>query len=151
MSKASPMNQKYNHQLTERELVKAIREELRQMGKVLATLPLNSRDRPGRARSAWPEFHQESVMVSAQYRRKSIAKPSPQAISCADMWLQLVMRLPTDARRIVMARASGISWRRLEEIDGRSHTTLRKVEYKALLDLAEAVLAEKIPLVQICS
>ena len=137
MAKALPMNQKYNPQLSERELVKTIREELRQMGKVLAALPLNSRDRPGRARSAWPEFHQENIMVSAQYRRKSVAKPSPKAISRADMWLQLVMRLPVDARRIVMARASGISWRRLEEIDGRSHTTLRKVEYTALLDLAK--------------
>ena len=49
MAKALPMNQKYNPQLTERELVKTIREELRQMGKVLAALPLNSRDPPGQS------------------------------------------------------------------------------------------------------
>ena len=49
--------------------------------------------------------------------------------------LDRIMALDLSSRRIVLARAAGIPWRRLEEMDGRSHTTLRKVEVSALLKL----------------
>ncbi len=35
-------------------------------------------------------------------------------------------------RKIVWARACRIPWRRLEDIDGRSHTTLRKIQAEGL-------------------
>ena len=49
-----------------------------------------------------------------------------------DFWLIALSILPEDERRIVMTRACGIPWLRLEEIDGRGHTTLRKIEANAL-------------------
>ena len=52
-----------------------------------------------------------------------------------DFWLIALGDLPEDEWRIAMAWACGIPWRRLEEIDGRSHTTLRKIEARALHSL----------------
>lgn len=52
-----------------------------------------------------------------------------------DFWLVALANLPEDERRIAMARACGIPWQRLEEMDGRSHTALRKIEAKALQSL----------------
>jgi hypothetical protein len=50
------------------------------------------------------------------------------------------MTLDEQSRRIVMARAMGVPWRRLEEMDGRSHTTLRKVETSALISMMGAAM-----------
>ena len=54
-------------------------------------------------------------------------------------WVDCILKLDEESRRIVMARAAGISWRRLEEIDGRSHTTLRKVEKTALFSMLDSL------------
>ncbi len=35
-------------------------------------------------------------------------------------------------RKIVWARACRVPWRRLEDMDGRSHTTLRKVQAEGI-------------------
>lgn len=112
-----------------------LRQDIRMMGRVLAVLPINGRDRPSGARASWPDFHQDRHNFTAKYRYKSAFKPSPREITQADHLLQQVMRLDEEARRIVMARAMGVPWRRLEEMDGRSHTTLRKIEASALLTL----------------
>jgi hypothetical protein len=42
-----------------------------------------------------------------------------------------------EQRRIVWARACNIPWRRLEDMDGRSHVTLRKIYVEALLTMAK--------------
>lgn len=41
-------------------------------------------------------------------------------------------RAAIDRRRIVWARACGVSWRRLEDRDGRSRTTLAKIQREGL-------------------
>ena len=69
-------------------------------------------------------------------RRPVRAKATPQKIAMMEYWLDLMLMLDDDCRRIVMARACRITWRRLEEMDGRSHTTLRKVERRGLEVLA---------------
>ena len=105
-----------------------VRENLREAMATLRSLPLQGRDRPKKIASAWVEFQQISFLSSSSYRKPVRPQATPEKISHMNSWLDAVLRLPDQHRRIVMARACGIPWRRLEEIDGRSHTTLRKVE-----------------------
>ena len=109
-----------------------IQQQLRQTMTTLRLLPLNARDRPNMPKSSWGEFKQIAMLSSSQYRIPIRRKATPQEISEMDFWLIALGNLPEDERRIAMARACGIPWRRLEEIDGRSHTTLRKIEARAL-------------------
>jgi hypothetical protein len=123
----------------ERE-IDSFRQEIRKMGRVLAALPINNRDKPNGIRASWPDFHQDNQIFSSKHRYKSMFNPSPREITQADKLLQLVMTLDEQSRRIVMARAMGVPWRRLEEMDGRSHTTLRKVETSALISMMGAAM-----------
>ncbi|WPZ36251.1 DUF6362 family protein [Thalassobaculum sp. OXR-137] len=79
--------------------------------------------------SSWPEVVRDSVSLLAAPdgagRRPS--PPSPQAIDRMDRTLGWLLSCDEEARRLVWARATGISWRRLEDMDGRSHVTLRKI------------------------
>ena len=79
--------------------------------------------------SSWPEVVRDSVSLlaasDAAVRRP--APPSPQAIDRMDRTLGWLLSCDEEARRLVWARATGISWRRLEDMDGRSHVTLRKI------------------------
>ena len=115
-----------------KKLKQDIQQQLRQTMTTLRLLPLNARDRPNMPKSSWGEFKQIAMLSSAQYRTPIRRKATPQEISEMDFWLIALGNLPEDERRIAMARACGIPWRRLEEIDGRSHTTLRKIEARAL-------------------
>lgn len=79
--------------------------------------------------SSWPEVVRDSASVFSgtdQLRRKPIP-PSPQAIDRMDRTLACLLSCDDEARRLVWARANRVSWRRLEDIDGRSHVTLRKI------------------------
>ena len=115
-----------------------LRGELRQMGRWLALMPLSVFDRPAGARSAWPDCHQQKTPTVSQFRAPIRPKLTPQQITLVQDWLVRIMRLEVDKRRIVLARATGIPWRRLEDMDGRSHTTLRKLEEAGLRQLLRA-------------
>ena len=118
-----------------KKLKQDIQQQLRQTMTTLRLLPLNARDRPNMPKSSWGEFKQIAMLSSPQYRTPIRRKATPQEISKMDFCLIALGDLPEDERRIAMARACGIPWRRLEEIDGRSHTTLRKIEARALHSL----------------
>lgn len=105
---------------------------LRRMGKTLSVLPLTYLDKPMMPQSSWPDYNQWQTSVASEFRRSTKPKANPREISNAEYWLAVIIQLEVSQRRIVMARAMGITWRRLEEMDGRSHTTLRKVELAAL-------------------
>lgn len=112
---------------------------LRHMGKTLSAMPLTCRDKPMAFRSSWPSFNQSDDLISSMQRRPTKPNATPKDISDAEYWLSLVLKLDESSRRIVMARSMGITWRRLEEMDGRSHTTLRKMEQAALLKILAMV------------
>ena len=121
-----------------KKLKQDIQQQLRQAMTTLRLLPLNARDRPNVTKSSWGDFKQIAALSYPQYRTPIWRKATPQEISEMDLWLMALADLPEDERRIAMARACGIPWRRLEEIDGRSHTTLRKIEAKALQRLGSS-------------
>lgn len=79
--------------------------------------------------SSWPEVVRDSVSLLAAADGAGLRPPppSPQAIDRMDRTLVWLLSCDEEARRLVWARATGISWRRLEDMDGRSHVTLRKI------------------------
>ena len=103
---------------------------------VLRMMPLSYQDRPSPLRSQWPEFNRGQEQAGGAMRRHVRANATPQQIGMMEYWLDLMLMLDDDSRRIVMARACRITWRRLEEMDGRSHTAMRKVERRGLEVLA---------------
>lgn len=110
-----------------------VRARLVEASTVLRALALNCRDRPFGLVSHWPDVVRQGFEVygyaSARLRPPA---PSPAAVSRADGAVPWLLWLDGAGRRIVWARASGIPWRRLEDMDGRSHTTLRRIEREGL-------------------
>lgn len=101
-----------------------VRMHLAKAMKTMRLMPLSAGDKPIGAQAFWVPFHQDQRGWSASGRRAIRQKSSPKQIKHMEYWLDAVLGLDEEMRRIVMARACRISWRRLEEIDGRSHTTL---------------------------
>lgn len=79
--------------------------------------------------SSWPDVVRDSAAMLAPSApgRGRAAAPPPAAIDRMDRALAWLLACDGETRRLVWARACGVPWRRLEEIDGRSHTTLRKI------------------------
>jgi len=94
---------------------------------------------PGHAKARltyWPDVVQTSVYsFGGASRRGTRAAPSPKSIDRMERVLVWLMACDGDARPIVWARACGIPWRYLEDVDGRSHVTLRKVHGRGLRDI----------------
>ena len=120
--------------------VAAVRAELQKAMTTLRLLPLTAQDRPKLPTSAWGDFKQIASLSTGRLRRLIRRKATPEDISNMDYWLNILALLPESQRRIIVARACGIAWRRLEEIDGRSHTTLRKIEKSGLENIIQNVL-----------
>ena len=95
-----------------KKLKQDIQQQLCQTMTTLRLLPLNARDRPNMPKSSWGEFKQIAMLSSPQYRTPIRRKATPQEISKMDFWLIALGDLPEDERRIAMARACGIPWRR---------------------------------------
>lgn len=84
----------------------------------------------------WPDVVQSGIhsFGSAKFSNR-LAAPSPRSIDRMERVLGWLFHCDDDSRRIVWARACGIPWRRLEDIDGRSHVTLRKVVDRGIADI----------------
>ena len=84
----------------------------------------------------WPDVVQTSIYsFGPPGGRAKLAAPSPRAIDRMELVLVWLLSCDNDCRRIVWARACGVPWRRLEDVDGRSHVTLRKVEDRGLRNI----------------
>lgn len=79
--------------------------------------------------TSWPEVVQDtaSLMAPSDGGRTRPPAPSPRAIDRMDKVLVWLLACEPPERRILWARACRIPWRRLEDLDGRSHTTLRQI------------------------
>lgn len=104
----------------------AIRAALEEAAETLRRLP------PGVRRprlTSWPDVVRDSAGLlgpSAEGRVRPAA-PTPGAIDRMDRVLAWLLACDAEARRLVWARACRVPWRRLEDLDGRSHVTLRKI------------------------
>ena len=124
-----------------------LRAQLKKAVTTLKQQPFQKRDRPNGVMGSWPILPSDNTgTISSRYKKYHL-KSTPKQISHMQYWLDHMLALDDESRRIVMARAAGIPWRRLEEMDGRSHTTLRKIEKAALLSMLPQLKAgrEKLP------
>ena len=120
-----------------------LRVNLKQAVKVLKTQPYRKGDRPQGVITSWAFIDLPNTEFGDVRNKKMLIKATPKQISHMHYWVDHMLKLDDEPRRIVMARAAGISWRRLEEIDGRSHTNLRKIEKTALFSMLESVEGNK--------
>ena len=115
--------------------INEMRAHLRKAVKTLKTQPYRNGDKPRGVISSWVLVDASDRGLGDNIPRHKQIKSTPKQISHMHYWVDQMLTLDEESRRIVMARAAGIAWRRLEEIDGRSHTTLRKVEKAALISM----------------
>ena len=88
--------------------------------------------------TAWPDVVQSaSTAYGYEAAHTRPAAPSPEAISRMDETLAWLFWIETDGRRLLWARALGVPWRRLEDLDGRSHVTLKKLHDRLLGEIAQ--------------
>lgn len=94
--------------------------------------------------SYWPDVVRSTpeIWLARPYQNPSPHKSTPQEISAMDEVLNWLFILTPEERRIVWARACNIPWRALEDHDGRSHVTLRKVYVRGLTSIEMALEGE---------
>lgn len=87
--------------------------------------------------TGWPDVVRNSMAHEFSPGRTRPAAPSPAAIDRLDESLHWMFACSSEQRKIVWARACGVPWRKLEDIDGRSHVTLRRIEDQGLSAIRE--------------
>ena len=99
-----------------------------------ATLRALPRDSLKAHLTSWPEVVRDSVSLLAASDRTRTRPPAPhpRAIDRMDEILSWLLACEEVERRILWARACKVPWRKLEALDGRSHTTLRQVAGRGL-------------------
>lgn len=118
------------------DIIKARFEEA---AETLRALRLTARDRPSATLARWPDVvHQAMLAYGWAGARFRPPAPSPEAIDRLDETLSWLWPLADDERRLVMARAFRLPWRRLEDLDGRSERTLRAIHVRLLHRIAAA-------------
>lgn len=95
--------------------------------------------------SAWPDVVRNSHSLESATGRTRPAAPSPAAIDRLDESLAWMFACDPEQRKIVWARACGVPWRKLEDIDGRSHVTLRRIEDRGLAAIRVRLSETKLP------
>jgi hypothetical protein len=89
--------------------------------------------KPGALRSQWPDVvyrAEEAYGWTAERMRPP--RPTPAQITRMDEAIRWLLWLDGEERKIVWARSMGLSWRRIEDLDGRSIRTLQTVFSGAL-------------------
>ncbi len=89
--------------------------------------------KPGGLRAQWPDVvHRVEEAYGWTAARMRPPRPSPAQITRMDEALRWLLWLDVDQRKVVWARCIGLSWRRIEDMDGRSIRTLQNLFAAAL-------------------
>ncbi len=89
--------------------------------------------KPGGVRAQWPDIvHRVEEAYGWTAERLRPAIPSPAQITRMDEAIGWLLWLGEEERKIVWARSMGLSWRRIEDMDGRSIRTLQTLFTAAL-------------------
>jgi hypothetical protein len=101
-------------ELTFAEVRRVVIVALERAADTLKRLPMPRNGRPAEERSSWPEMPSDPDGISAHApSRSSKVPPARQAISELDRVLPWLGSLDGIDRRLVWARAAGLSWSRL--------------------------------------
>ena len=89
--------------------------------------------KPSGLRAQWPDIvHRVEEAYGWTAERMRPARPTPAQITRMDEAIGWLLWLEEDERKVVWARATGMSWRRIEDMDGRSTRTLQNLFASAL-------------------
>jgi hypothetical protein len=84
--------------------------------------------RPGAMRSNWPDIVQRAEEAYGwTAERVRPPRPSPAQITRMDEAIGWLLWLDAEERKLVWARSMGLSWRKIEDLDGRSVRTLQNL------------------------
>ena len=113
-------------ELTFAEARRAVVAALERAADTLKRLPMPRNGMPARERSSWPAIPDDPDDVSDRApSRPQVIPPRAQAISELDRLLPWLATLDGAERRIVWARATGLSWPRLAREFGISVGQMR--------------------------
>ena len=106
--------------------------------------------RPARVRGMWPDVVRESFDQWVAYDRNApprlrLAAASIDAIGRLDETLGWLHWITDDQRKIVWGRACNLSWRRLEDMDGRCERTLKNRHQSAISVILQKLLKKDLP------
>ena len=89
--------------------------------------------KPNGLHSQWPDVvHRVEEAYGWTGERVRPPRPSPAEITRMDEAIRWLLWLDGDQRKVVWARSLGLSWRRIEDMDGRSVRTLQNRHASAL-------------------
>ena len=121
------------------EAIGLVETRLREAAWTLYLIHTERHDLPDGYSSSWPEVvHDWSAYggeVAKQRQKDAVNRsplPSPEALDRMDHAMMLLWAVKPDDRPVCMARAAGVSWRGLEDRDGRCVSTLKTVYAVAL-------------------
>lgn len=93
---------------------RAVIAALERAADTLKRLPMPQNGMPARERSSWPAIPDDPAEVYGQASlRPSVVRPKARAISELDRILPWLVTLDGPTRRVLWARALGLSWPRL--------------------------------------
>jgi hypothetical protein len=120
-----------------KESAERVKARFEEAADTLRALRLGARDRPQAHLSHWPDVvHQAMLAYGWNASRMRPPAPAPEAIDRLDETLAWLWPLAEDERRLIMARAFRLPWRRIEDLDGRAERTLRNVHGRVLSAIA---------------
>ncbi len=89
--------------------------------------------KPSGLRTQWPDvIHRVEEAYGWTGERVRPPRPSPAEITRMDEAIRWLLWLDADQRKVIWARSTGLSWRRIEDMDGRSMRTLQNLHATAL-------------------
>lgn len=89
--------------------------------------------KPGALRAQWPDVvRQAEEAYGWTAERVRPPRPTPAQITRMDEAISWLLWLDGEERKVVWARSIGMSWRRIEDMDGRSVRTLQNLFAGAL-------------------
>jgi hypothetical protein len=112
-----------------------IRYRLTEAADTLRLMPMPKGGFPAGYRTGWPDVVYEWTAYGYTPATARRSPPTADKIDKLDQTLAWLHWLERDQRMIVWARACGFSWRKIEDIDGRSTPTLRKICSKGYSDI----------------
>ena len=110
----------------------------------LRRLPLPRHGRPAQRWTYWPDYVRDALEAYG-YAKTHIrpGAPPPDKIKRMEETLEWLLWVADLERKLVFARAAKITWRALEDHDGRSRTTLKNVYDKAVETIVHRLNAKK--------
>ncbi len=121
------------------EAMGLIETRLAEAARTLTFMRLARHDMPDGYFNAWPDVIHDWMAyggeVAKQRQKDAVnqpAAPSPDAVDRMDQALKWLWVVKRGDRPLIIARATGLSWRQIEDRDGRGVKTLQTVHQVAL-------------------